>query len=1090
VPHANLYHAPVFSKPDDNAPPDVLARYWAQLDSSDNVTPSEAVRRKLLDFCEGQPAFLPSLLSLLPADDDANARIKRIYDNNTALGKDWQEKVREHLKSHSIFFRDELFAEAQVARDDDKNGEVQQSDELTTLAKLDWPRAEPLLKKFATGNQPRTAVLAQTLMYRHFANAGDEPPASVLRAQLKQVVADKKAPGYSRDIAANALLETNWPGRDEWYLVLFHDPTLSELRDGDYLRDPLSGPVYRDPDHWIPIMTRLVNDPDRAVHNAAVSCLIGFHLRSGRRDALEPLLPWLMDPKWSSARDRLRLIQTVDDLEMKESIPGLIAVLQEKGDPYDRSYAAQSLAHFRDPRAVPALRIALAREKEADHRRRIIQALVACGGIPATDGAKAVEAFAIYTLTPQNQQKWDEYEYSFGKSDVPAEVAVGAYIARNGPENDPTVELLVKRIEELKSKQTPLAAHLQSLIAPWESRSADQAVLRHIRDYSITAEALAAALERRDLLQKNVNAELHDLENTSGATSGFAAVLLADRQKELAILKNNDDRPAATAVLAAARLVRDPLPIPDLRELPNSGNALLDAALDGYLQANDSPEARRFYLERHKGEARILGARQSFDPGHHSFRDFDKLEEELRDETRDAETGSEIYALLSAGYWGNAGQIIIRASAKDAKIMYIEDRARYYSRTLTGAEWQQFQNFLTDNHIEDLGPLNLAAWDGMQYEYVHLARDGGRRVFMNNPGEAGSGGTAYDRLCAFFRDLLDAAPLELHYRSAGKMAGFEVLVADPRYAAFNPWVHGNDFRLRIYVRSTGAASSHNGLWSVHTDAREYEFTWVGLRNGELIAADPPAAFPEDDPEKIVPEELEKERKEHGSGQPMWPLSVAGKAYRLAEWHEKNGLWQFAHNQQPRLIAQDEFKWPVITPDGEWAFLAACKKTWAEPNFVVRINLNTGKSFRLKIAEADRIKPLTYIAARQRVLITRYGEGQHSDHRDPVGPATPEFLLVDPSTGEAEIVHGEFAPLEEPGARPLQPSTAEGRFWAAIYREAEMATEIGLYDPAQFAFIRVISVPGLDFSSDEMWVDEVARKAYIVYKHQTLRINVP
>src|SRR5580698_399304 len=114
-----------------------------------------------------------------------------------------------------------------------------------------------------------------------------------------------------------------------------------------YLREPLAVPVDRDPDRWIPVMTRMVGDADRAVHDSAVSCLVRFHLDSGRKDALTPLLPWLMNPKWSSARNRLRLIQTVDRLDMKESIPGLIAVLGEEDDQYDRSYAAESLAYFR-----------------------------------------------------------------------------------------------------------------------------------------------------------------------------------------------------------------------------------------------------------------------------------------------------------------------------------------------------------------------------------------------------------------------------------------------------------------------------------------------------------------------------------------------------------------------------------------------------------------------------------------------------------------------------------------------------------------------------------------------------------------------
>ena len=37
------------------------------------------------------------------------------------------------------------------------------------------------------------------------------------------------------------------------------------------------------------------------------------------------------------------------------------------------------------------------------------------------------------------------------------------------------------------------------------------------------------------------------------------------------------------------------------------------------------------------------------------------------------------------------------------------------------------------NRIDDLGPFEGGAVDGIQLEFVGLTRNGGRRVFMNNP---------------------------------------------------------------------------------------------------------------------------------------------------------------------------------------------------------------------------------------------------------------------------------------------------------------------------------------------------------------------
>jgi hypothetical protein len=1093
LPQDNSYRAPEFSIPTDDAPSDVLGRYWAQKSGSDESRPSANVQRRLLEFCETKPELLPSLLTLLPQDHESSGRIKLVYDKNgVRFGDDWKNKVRKYLELHSDFFRDDLVADARAAKDDDEGGYVEHSEDLEGLAAIDWSRAEVILKMLAAGKAPRTALIARVLIYRHALSNGDQKSAATLRSELQAVVADRKALGYCRDRAAEALLETEWAGRDEWYLTLFHDPSLRDIHDGMYLREPLTTLVDRDPDHWIPIMTQMVSDSDRVAHDAAVSCLIRFNLASARKDALTPLLPWLMDPHWSSARDRLRLIQSVDRLDMKESIAGLIAVLTEKGDSYDRSYAAESLAHFKDPRAVPALRVALENEQEADHRRRIISGLIACGGVSPAEAADAVEAYARFTLTPEGKQKWEASEYSYGKIEVPAQVALGAYITRKGPERDDAVELLAKRTEELKSQDTTLASYLQSLIAEWPSRVADRATVRRVLDGSVTPDALASALQRRDSLQKTVATELRDAEGHAGIASGSAAILLADQGKEFEILNNKNDADAQKALLASARLVREKLPLGAVQELRTSDDTVLLDAIDAYLEADDRLEARKLYLERHKGEARIVGARQSFDPGHHSFRDFNNLEDQLRDEIKTSSERTQIVALLSAGYWGNAGQIIVRADATGAEIRFVEDTSRYYTRKLTNDEWNQLQLFIRDNHVEELGPLNLAAWDGMQYEYVHVNQDGGRRVFMNNPGAGGSGGSAYDRLCKEFWDLLGTSHLDLHYRMADKIPGFEVLVADNRFFALRPWKQGTDLRLTVYPNErSGGAFANNGAWHIEGETLlPKEPTWVALRDSGLNVVDPPGYFPKDDPDGVVPAKIETERKERGNNSEVWPLTQGGRTYRLAELNDKSGLWQFTKGREPKLIIEGEFLWPVITPDGKWALLAGCKDTWAQPNFVIRVDLGTGKSFRLDIPDADKIKPLTYVSARGAVLVVRYQETAHSDGRKPVGPESPEFWLVDAPTGKGEIAHGEFSPLEDIGARPLQDTNSPGRSWAAIYLNADAATAIGLYSAADFSFTTLLRIPGLAFSSDQMWVDNSERKIYISYRGQLLRINMP
>jgi hypothetical protein len=334
IPEAPMQN-PHFSAPGEDAPLEALGGYWAEMGRGKAtgiaIQLSDKARIRLLEYSEQNPGALDDLLPLLADAPVTYARVKSIYDKNSATqGEDWNGSVKAYLETHGGYFQQELLSEARRVKDDDEMGSPENHEALERLATVDWSLAESLLSQFSAGRQPRTALLARTLLYRHAVSVHDDASAARMRTKLQAVVANRKELGYSRSTALEVLLDTEWPGRDNWYLSLFKDPTLRSLRDGYQGFSTLTEPVGSAPEHWIPIMTRLVSDPDRAVHDNAAACLIQFQLRSGRKDALEPLLPWLFNRKWSSAPDRLRLIQTVPDLDMKEAIPGLIAVVEEE----------------------------------------------------------------------------------------------------------------------------------------------------------------------------------------------------------------------------------------------------------------------------------------------------------------------------------------------------------------------------------------------------------------------------------------------------------------------------------------------------------------------------------------------------------------------------------------------------------------------------------------------------------------------------------------------------------------------------------------------------------------------------------------
>jgi hypothetical protein len=234
-----------------------------------------------------------------------------------------------------------------------------------------------------------------------------------------------------------------------------------------------------------------------------------------------------------------------------------------------------------------------------------------------------------------------------------------------------------------------------------------------------------------------------------------AAVLLGETPPVERILEQGEPETRA-ALLAAARLAGVELPLAavgDLLATPGEAAggrgeaaAAVAHAAELYLLAQDGPQARRLLLAAHPGEALILGRRLHGDPGHVTYAHFDEVEEKLRRRVRTARQPVEIFAMLTASYWGSDGDYVIEVRPKRTVARFAGKPCQ-----LAPAALERLRSFVRTYRVEDLGPLDTAVFDGIQYEYVHLTRDGGRRVFMNNPGSAG--GSVYDVLTWVFYDL-------------------------------------------------------------------------------------------------------------------------------------------------------------------------------------------------------------------------------------------------------------------------------------------------------------------------------------------------
>ena len=1078
------------SPPPEDAPLDVLGLYWGQINDSVKMSASLKTRERLVEACVAKPEFTASLLKLLPQTPQVQNVIKRLYDDNgERLGEGWRDDVKKYLKLNSRYFREELVADAMAAKDDRETGSVTHEDELTTLARLDWSRAEPVLSNFAQAPMPRRAVLAKTLLYLHY--EGNNPKVEALFADLKKTVEDRKALGYSRDKAADALLSVNWSGRDQWFLTLFSDPTLRNLHDGFYLRMPLVSNVGGDPDHWIPIVTKLIANSDRPVHDNAVECLIHFQLANARRDALMPLLPWLSDPKWSSASDRLRLIQSVDKLDMRESVTGLITVLNQPVDEADRAYAANSLVHFRDPGAIPDLRRGMPSIVDSHYRRMFIAALIAAGGLSDTEAASSVEAYAAMKSTKEGSETLERAEYSWPKVALDVPISIGQYLAEREAPSEGTMAILLLGATALESSDPQISDLLRDIVHRWPSTIGDRDIAQRIQSHSAPARSVAYALLRRDSFRKNCVNAIAVSASLSGAPGGIFAVLAGNQYREAQILKGSDDA-AIQSLLASARLVREPLPFDQVERIYNSGDTRLEQVAGAYLTAEDSSRARQIFSSKAKGLV-IVGARQAGgDPGHHSYTDFDKRESELLSLMSGKDAYDEAFALLSAGYWGDAGQIVIGSRGDTSTITFYDDPARRYRRTLRAEEVKGVTNFIKSEKVDDLGPLSQTVFDGMQYEYVHLTKNQGRRVFMNNPGESDSGGSVYDRLCGSFHKLLRDAPLTIEYPDLANLPGFEVLIADERFRVLNYWKEGTEERLRIYLtRNRGSAavviSTPGRARAISRVPKPEGLKWVSIKNGAIETTRRPAVFPSEDPHSVVPDKFQKDNEDR---QPpgLWALTQGPATYRAGEFRGKEGFWKFQAGKEPTLLAEDVFS-PAISGDGKWAILAKRNGSSNNTFVIVRMNLGSGAMMPVDVPEADRLYAIVYIAEQKRFLVVRVKDPDTGSHK-PEGPDKPEYWLVNAETGHANIASEEIRPFTHVGSRPLQSTGDLNQYWAAIPNELGNGTDIGRFDARSSQFTSLLHVPALQFNSQAIWVDAPAKSIYITYKSHLLRASLP
>ncbi|MFN7976079.1 MAG: hypothetical protein U0166_27720 [Acidobacteriota bacterium] len=534
------------------------------------------------------------------------------------------------------------------------------------------------------------------------------------------------------------------------------------------------------------------------------------------------------------------------------------------------------------------------------------------------------------------------------------------------------------------------------------------------------------------------------IDELGGAYSALAAVLLADHRRERDILDSGSTLERAM-LLACARLAREPLPLDAVIAILPVPDRLLSAAAERYLEAEDSPRARDAIRADHPGELLVLGARESFDP-RASPGLWDLIEDELREEVQQPDGPEEVVALMSGGIFAGPKVIVVRSGADGSTVSISDDPARWRTRPVARGDWQRLKSRLDALHADDLPNVDSTWTDQVSYEYVHITRGGGRRVYMYAP-ERVPEASAHRSVVRAIQRVAAGGTFETHYSMQATIPGLKVLANDPVHRVIDCWASGDDVRALV-------------TWPDVTDAprcalRDAPVEWHRVADGAISGA---VAAP-----------------------PGWP-----DADRFQT--DKDGIWLCDPGKGRRLVAAGYYDQPLPVVDDR--FLLARS---ASGGPLVSIEVTTGEIRTV----SDCGWAVIDLPDRCRAVIGRCGDEGAPD----------DYALFDPTAGSTEPVTGDFRAIAgrialrtglptPPFTRGLQPAGGS-RLWTAFSPDDEDAlghgeeiTVIARYDLATFTVDPVLTLPRIWLGSGTFWVDETTHNIYIAYAGDLLRVPLP
>ncbi len=811
-----------------------------------------------------------------------------------------------------------------------------------------------------------------------------------------------------------------------------------------------------------------------------------------------------------------------------------------------QSQAIDALATYKDSRAIPVLQSVLSEVTVPYQRRKVMLAIILSGGYDANQQLNGVEAISRRISESDLITSIEEVYYGAFEDEVTPTEELGQMLSQIDEPDENLVRLTIARVKSLRKSEPKVANVLNQFLQKWKSKVNDIERLNAITSNTADLETIIRALADRKKLRKNYRNQIYSMLANGGTASGIAACLLED-QNEILGVTNSGNINTKVAGYACARLLRMSLPVDAAAKLLNSSNSLLAIAADRYLTAEDSSKARSLILAKYPGEAKILGARHAFVPDqkgnydnlpmddlfislksdryywHFPLGDLDKAQDKLREEIKADQELLGIYAFLVDD---TSGHKILRIFRDKAVYSWYEDDARFRERIVNKEELKLIFDYVSRNQIENLNPILSECHHGCpSKEFVMFGRNGGRRIYIY-------AGYLYEQPLyglemAFV--ALEQGESNLRYWLEDKISGLEVMLDEKNIKARSLWKDGDDFRVLV-LDENRQDEIEKEIEQQAADARvpfemeDYEDNWEEhYRRSEEINKESARQRIERKYEPYAWRSVTAKKLGEKVSQPAGDLTISERGEfpevdslenPLSLWkarhpqfevrsgdYSNNGIWKVFPNGLTAQISKSDFSNSIVTSEnGKWALVNKVDQK-SEITEIYRLNLQTGKEFKVNLKITVSAQPIAYLKSYNKFLVYTGSFDDFDEEynsyliaeikerltKEQLKNYKPAYYLLDAETGSLKEVKGDFAPLKQIKYRNLQPTSNTDEFWVAIPDKKLKLTQIGRYNTKTFKFTEMLKIPEIKLTSMDVWVDEKGAKIYFIYEGHLLSL---